>query len=186
MQKLKINTYTDESGQDTKGKTFVVCTIVIVSDKVDQIEIKLLKIEAKSGKVKKWYNSGDKKRHKYIDLLLDSVALSQMHVFCSIFRNKQDYINLIGSHIAKTILTFVGEQEYISKIFIDKVDKKSIMNLTREIKSFHIKYKKIRGHTEESSAFIRLADTLCGMTRDMNNKNIPRSYKYLFSKFKQI
>lgn len=186
MQKIKVTSFTDESGQDTQGRLFVVCTICLPSDKVQQIEEKLIKIEEESGKVKKWYETGDQRRHKYIDLIQNSKILNQPEVYYSIYKNKLEYIALIGSHIAKAILAFTKDQQYEAKIFIDKTDKTTISNIGKEIKSFHIRYKKIRGLSDKADPLIRLADAICGMIRDLNRKNIPKSYTALFSKLKEV
>lgn len=186
MNKLKISTYTDESGQDTRGKMFVVCTVITKSNETQRIEQQLLDIETKSGKHKKWHNTGDKKRHEYIKLLLKGQILTSTVIFYSQYQNKLDYTGLIGSHLAKTILTHIKNREYISKIFIDKVDKKTLLKLTKELRAYHIRYKKIRGVKEESNACIRLADALCGLLRDINNKKIPNNYKTILSKMKEI
>lgn len=183
---LKINTYTDESGQDTKGKVFVVCTIIILSDEVEAVEKMLAEVESDSDKNKKWHQSGDKRRHKYINLLLEKKVFNHVYIYYSEYKNKIDYTYLVGSHIAKVILSFVDSKEYNSKIFIDKMDKRTMLGLTNEIKKYRIKYKKIRGLTEESNTCIRLVDALCGLIRDIPNKQIPNCYKVVFSKMKQV
>src|SRR3989344_4526273 len=98
MQKINITSFTDESGQDTKGKLFVVCSAVVFSDKVQKVEEKLAEREEESGKIKKWYETGDQRRHKYIDLILKFKIFNRLEVFYSIYENKQEYITLVGSH----------------------------------------------------------------------------------------
>lgn len=93
---------------------------------------------------------------------------------------------MIGAHIAKSILAFVSESEYETKIFIDKMDKKTIDKIKKEIKSFHIKYKKIRGIADQLSVLIRLVDTVCGAIRDLSNKNVANSYKKLFNRLVEV
>ena len=182
MNKIKINTFTDESGQDTKGKMFVVCTVITKSDKAREIEEKLLEVEKESGKTKKWHDVGNKRKHSYIKLLLKNKILNEIQVYCSEYSNKKDYVNLIASHIAKSIFDYVKEEKYQAKIFIDKLDSKTMLNLKKEIKLFHIRYKKIRGITDQSNPLIRLADAACGLKRDLINKNAANSYKIFFRK----
>ena len=143
-------------------------------------------IEEKSGKIKKWYQTGNKRRTSYLELLLKEKILTKASAYYSKYQNKSDYISLIGSHIAKSILTYSQDQPYIAKVFMDKLDNKTIKNLKREIKLFHIRYRKIRGITDESSSLIRLADSLCGLIRDINNKKIPESYRAVFNKLKEV
>lgn len=186
MRRLIIDCFTDESGQDTQGKLFVVCTIIVSSEDTQLLSELLATIENESGKKKKWYDTGNKRRGKYIELLLKEKLFKQTEVFYSKYQNKKDYIPLVGSHIAKAVLSYVNDKNYLSKIFIDRMDKKTINNLRREIKSFHIKYRKIRGITDESHPLIRLADSVCGMIRDLDNKNCPEIYKRFFEKIKEV
>lgn len=186
MQKIKVSTYTDESGQDTQGRVFVVCTVCLLSDKVQAIEEKLIELETESGKVNKWFETGDRRRYKYIKSVVSQKVLNNLEIFYSIYKNKQEYMILIGSHIAKAILAFAQDQEYEAKIFIDKTDKATISNIGKEIKSFHIRYRKIRGLSDRADSLIRLADAICGMIRDLNRKNIPKTYITLFNKIKEV
>ena len=186
MTKIKIDTFTDESGQDTKGKMFVVCTIVTQSDTTRDIEEKLLEIEKESGKTKKWHDVGNKRKHTYIKLLLKNKILNEVQIYFSQYSNKKDYKNLIASHIAKSIFDYAKDKKYLAKIFIDKLDNKTMLNLKKEIKLFHIRYKKIRGITDQSNPLIRLADAACGLKRDLINKNVANSYKIFFGKIKEV
>lgn len=186
MKKLKINTYTDESGQDTQGRTFIVCTAIVNTETINITEKQLLEIENKSKKIRKWHNSNSTKRKCYIDFILEQHITDSVEIYYTQYQNKLDYINLVGSHIAKTIISCVNKQEYSSKIFVDKIDKQAMLNLGKEIRSFHIRYKKIRGITEEASPFIRLVDAICGMIRDINDRKCPKSYQILLSKIKPI
>lgn len=186
MSKIIIDTFTDESGQDTKGKTFVVVTVVTLSKDTELLNDKLIKIENQSRKSKKWFETKDKRRREYIELLLNNKVLNDLKIYYSSYSNKQDYVNLVGSHIAKAILNYVNDNKYLSKIFIDKMDKKTINLIKREIKFFHIRYRKIRGLADESSSLIRLSDSICGLIRDLNNKNVASSYKKIFKRLKEI
>lgn len=174
---IKVSSFTDESGQDTKGKVFVVCTVCVASDKAQEVEEKLLDIERKSGKSQKWFNSGNKRRHAYVRGLLESTVLKDIILYCSLYKNKSDYVSLVGAHVAKSVLAFAGDNSYEAKIFIDKMDKRSLESIKKEIKLFHIRYKKIRGLSDEASSLIRLADAACGIVRDLDNKVVADSFK---------
>lgn len=186
MKKIKIDCFTDESGQDTKGRMFVVCTVITNSDKTKEVEEKLLEVEKESGKNKKWHDVGNKRRHRYIKLLLENKILNELRIYYSEYSNKKDYVNLIASHIAKSIFDFVNDEKYQAKIFVDKLDNKTMLNLKREIKLFHVRYKKIRGITDQSNPLIRLADAACGLKRDLVNKNVANSYRIFFGKIKEV
>lgn len=112
--------------------------------------------------------------------------LSKMSIFFSKYENKIEYAALIGGHIAKAILGFTKDEVYEAKIFIDKMDRKTLESIKKEIKSFHIRYKKIRGLSDEGSALIRLADTICGAIRDLDNKGVSNSYRKLFDRLIEV
>jgi len=58
MQKLYC--YVDETGQDTKGRLFLVAVVVLVSDR-ENLRSKLRKAEQISGKgIKKWMKATHK------------------------------------------------------------------------------------------------------------------------------
>lgn len=185
MKKIRVSTYTDESGQDTKGELFVVCTVITLSSNSEQLEKDLNSIESKTNKKYKWYESKDENRKNYIRHVTKLKSTNKFQIYYSIFNNKLDYSNLLGSHIAKSIINFVGENEYKAKIFIDKTNNKVIEKIKNEIKLYRIKYQKIRGLSDDSSSIIRLADSSCGMIRDID-KNKSTEYKLLFRKFKEV
>ena len=182
----KISSFTDESGQDTRGKFFAVCTCIINSQNTEEIESVLLAVEKDSGKMQKWYHSGNSCRYRWSEEIIRKQALKKIHIYCSIFHNKTDYTKLVGAGIAKAVITNVKEKPYIAKIFIDRPDKKVLEGIKREVKSYRVRYKKIKGLSETNSSMIRLSDAICGMLRDINHKNTPTAYKDIFNKIKFI
>ncbi len=183
---IRISSFTDETGQDTEWKNFYVCTVICLSSDQEYIENKLIEIEKKSRKLNKWYKSNNEKRRKYIDLILYEKIFKKCSIYYSQFQNKTEYIDLVSGHIVKSIKSYCGSSESEVKIFIDKVDNKTLNGIKKEIKLFKIKYKKIRGLNDESNSVIRLADAACGLIRDLNNKKIPLCYKKFFSSIKEI
>lgn len=183
---LKITTFTDESGQDTKGKFFVVSTVICNNDVAESLEKRLNKIEKIAKKSKKWYKSSDRRRKIYIDELLKSRILSELSIYYSYYSNKLDYSKLIGSHIAKSVITHTADINYKAKIFIDKTNKKTIDKIKSEIKGYRIKYQKIRGISDESSALVRLADATCGLIRDVEKSSSKLLYKRFLLRIKSI
>lgn len=123
VKKIKVSTFTDESGQDTKGKLFVVCTVICLSSKSEKLEEDLLWIEKKSGKNEKWHEAGDKRKHEFVKRLLESSLLRDLNIYFSIYKNKMEYSKLVGSHIAKSVINYVKDKDYKVKVFIDKTNK---------------------------------------------------------------
>lgn len=186
MEILQISTFSDESGQDTKGKIFIVATIIVHSANNDKMLFLLKEIEKISGKIKKWSESGNKRKSEYANLIVKKKIVDFCTIYYSSFHNDKEYVKLIASHIAKSILTHANDKPYKAKISIDKVDKGTLKKLIKEIKLFHIRYDKIRGVAEEGSSLIRLADAVCGLIRDLENKNKPESYLKIFKKIKEV
>lgn len=185
-KEIKFSSYTDESGQDTKGKIFFVCTLIVDNGKVAELDSLLKAIEIESKKNKKWHGAGDQKRHHYIRLLLKKRVFDNITCYYGCYENKKDYIDLVSSSITKAVLTYAGDNKYEAKVFIDKMDKRTIASIKKELKQYHIRYKKIVGLSDESSSFIRLADAICGVLRDLTNKNVPKAYLSLQKRLKKV
>lgn len=183
---IKVSSFTDESGQDTKWKNFLVCTVICLSNDQNDLENKLENIEKISGKNYKWHKSNYLRRRKYIDQILYEKIYKKFQIYYSRYQNKSEYIDLVSSHIAKSINTYNHNTEYEAKIFIDKIDKKTLDGIKKEIKLFKIKFKKIRGLTDESNSLIRLADSACGLIRDLDLKKAPKCYQKFYSLIHKI
>lgn len=183
---FKISSFTDESGQDTHGSIFVVCTLIIDNRYIDIVTNDLLKIELKSNKKEKWFRSSNKKRGDYVDRLLKIKSIPYISFYYSIYKNRDSYTELIASNVAKSIINHTKSKGYKVKINLDRDTRSTLHKIRSEIKKYRIKYQKIRGVSEDKDPNIRLADTICGLIRDLNNTNIPKSYKTLFKKLKAI
>lgn len=66
------------------------------------------------------------------------------------------------------------------------MDKSTLEKIKKDIKTYKIKYRKIRGLPEESDPLIRLADAVCGLLRDLDKKNTPTSYKRVLKKLIEL
>ena len=183
---IKISTYTDESGQETNWQEFIVCTVVCQNKDANLIEDELEAIEEKSHKHSKWYKSNNKRRESYIKELLDRNIFQESAIYFSRFHNKSDYVSLVASHIVKSIKSYSAESDIDVKIFIDKINKKTLNKIKKEIKLFKIKYSKFRGLDDKTNSLIRLADSVCGMIRDLNNSNMPEIYSKMLKKIHEI
>lgn len=183
---IKIYTYSDESGQDTKGQYFIVCTVIITDSNKDKVEKELLEIEKISHKTNKWNKTSTKYRQKYIETLINKKIFSFLSIYYSEFTNKKDYIDLIASHIAKSVINYTDSKNYTAIIFYDKTNKSEIQQLRKEINKYKIKYKKIRNLSDKSSSLIRLADATCGLIRDLDNKKHPEIYEKIGKKIIKI
>lgn len=183
---IKVSSFTDETGQDTKWKYFYVCTVICLSSDQLKIETKLTEIEQKSGKTKKWHDSNNQRRKKYAELIQYEKIFKNCSIYYSKYESKSDYVDLVSSHIVKSIKTYCKDCDPIAKIFIDKIDNKTTEKIKREIKLYKIKYKKIRGIVDESNSILRLSDAICGLIRDLNHPKTPLCYKKIFSQIREV
>ncbi len=186
MPSLNLATFTDESGQETEGKMFVVCTVICNSKKYDFIEKTLEKVEKESGKHLKWNDVSDLRKSKYVETLLKYRVLDQVKIYLSVYEDRKDYTTLVAANIVKSIITHAKGQKYSAKVFVDLTNKAETTKIRKEINYYKVKYRKVRGISEESNAFIRLADAACGAKRHLDKGKKMECYKKLCNKFVKL
>jgi len=59
----------------------------------------------------------------------------------------------------------VAEPDYKATIIVDGLEGRQKQLFTNQIRSLGVRHKTVRGVRDETDAFIRLADALCGFTR---------------------
>ena len=162
--KQKIYCYVDETGQDTKGRMFLVS--VIVGDKErDELRKIVEDIEKETGKRHgKWQKTNHKIRVAYLERLMQEDILKGKICF-SVYKQTQAYVDLTILTVAKSILR-KARDDYKASVFVDGLDKVEIRKFTAGLRKLHIRTKKVRGLRDESDALIRLADAFCGFLRD--------------------
>lgn len=180
----RFHTYTDESGI-TSRPNFIVATVIVDNNNCEKFEDLLEKIETESRKKKKWADVVNERRKSYTKLLLKKNVFNLCTVYFSIFNNKQDYVPLVSSQVAKSIISYADNNDYKSTIILDEVNKKTTEKIKKDIKQYKIKFKKIIGLDDNNSVGLKFADSICGLIRDVNNSKIDLSYKTIFKKLKQ-
>ena len=178
MTKTKLYCFVDETGQDTKGELFLV--VVVLHDSTDLVllEKKLEILEDRSGKNKlKWKKTSKDIKKKYLEGLVNIKELRNS-IFYSTYSWTKEYSKLTSLTIAKAILS-KNYESYEASIVIDGLNDRERGIVTKELKGLRIKYRKVRGIKDEQSVFIRLADAMAGLLRDMTEK---QSYTNRFVK----
>lgn len=162
MQKLYC--YVDETGQDTKGKLFIVSVIVTEGER-EELARQLEEIEKTSRKGKvKWHGAEDKARIAYIRAVLKNPAFKGKLTY-SCFRNTIDYFPRMVLTTARAI-THKAIKTYQATVFVDGLQRSQVKRFGTELRHLHVRTKKIRGvRKEETEPFIRLADAVCGFVR---------------------
>lgn len=166
MSPTKLYCYVDETGQDTKGELFLVAVILKEMENLSSLEEKLQEIENKSGKKQlKWKKTSKAVKKAYLEDLLQIKDLKHS-IFYSQYHSSKEYPKLTSLTIAKAVLA-KRENNYTVTVVIDGLNDREREIVREELKKLKIKYRKIRGMKDEQSAFLRLADTMAGLLRDI-------------------
>ena len=181
----RFTTYTDESGISTRKK-FIVATALVDNEGCEEFQELLSEIEKTTGKKKKWADVGVMTRTRYTRLLLKKGVFNSCTVYFSVFNNKQDYISLVSSQVAKSIINHADGAAYKATIFLDLVNNRMTEGVQKELKSYKIRYKKIRALDDTNNVGLKFIDAMCGLIRDIENSNIDPSYKTIYKKLKEI
>lgn len=161
MQKLYC--YVDETGQDTKGKFFLVSVVIAENERNQLIEY-LLEIEEKSKKyTTKWHKSAFQIRHDYTSMALSN-SLFLKKIFFSEYKSDA-YVDLTILTVAKAILQR-ADNIYKATIFADGLSKNEIHRFATGLRKLKIRIRKVRGGREQSDPLLRLADAIAGFLRD--------------------
>ncbi len=178
MQKLYV--YVDESGQDTKGRFFLVAVVIAEGKLKESVRLKLEAIEKESGKrLLKWRSIKLKHREDYLRRVAGISELSGA-ISYAVFGDTKEYLDLTASTIGKAILAR-REKKFQAIVIVDGLNKVERQLVSRRLKALGVGRKKVRGARFRSDAFIRLADALAGFLRDYEEgqPHAKRLFEYL-------
>jgi Protein of unknown function (DUF3800) len=166
----KLYAYVDESGQDTKGRLFVV-SVLVVAEKHDEVGRELLAIEQLSGKgAIKWHRARRAYRQFYIEEIARLRSLKGA-IFVQSFADTKEYSDLTAYTTARAILTHARD-DYEVTVFVDGLRKSEIPKFGRGLRSLRVRIRKVRGvRRDENNQYIRLVDAICGLVRDAAEGN---------------
>lgn len=172
MTKRKFYCYVDESGQDTKGRLFVVSVVIGNREIRDSLENILEEIELSSGKrKKKWQKTTFQHRNAYLEKI---IILKELHhaLFTAHYETTKEYEALTTYTVAQAVNSYAANAEYKVTIIIDGLTTASRQRVMRHLHQLKIKYQKVvLGARDQSSALLRLADALAGLARDYHEGN---------------
>ena len=161
----KLYCYVDETGQDTKGRFFLVA-IVVTGDEREELIKELEKIETESLKrISKWKKASPQRRATYIEKILDS-HLFEDKISYAAFTSGKDYQEMTIIATSKAIISVAPLKNYEASVYIDALGGDERMEVATALRERHIKVNKVRGITDQSNALIRLADAIAGFVRD--------------------
>lgn len=156
--------YVDETGQDTRGRLFIVAAVVL--SEIDDTCAACEKIEALSGKaISKWGKTRPAIRLTYIREILKTPLLTGALRF-AVFSDTKDYDTLTIETIARAIgKTTVSKLK--TRVYVDALSKAKRREYAQLLRQKGIQTDEVRGiERDESNALIRLADAIAGFVRD--------------------
>lgn len=161
--------FADETGQDTKGKFFLVSILLKEQEGSDGLEKKLLAIKSSAkGLFLKWKKLSFETKISLLDKLSKLPELKGS-IFYSVYQDSVAYTSLVSLSIAKAVLS-KSEGESITTVTIDGLNDKDREIVSHELKKLKIMYRKIRGLKDEQSVFLRLAHVFANFLRDFEEK----------------
>lgn len=163
--KQKLYCYVDETGQDTKGRLFIVSVVVAKEDR-DKINKFLLQTEAETGKrQRKWKSTPREYKIAYVEAVLNSKLLRNS-IFYSLGQESKEYKEITLVTIASAITSAKDEEDYRASIFIDGLAKAEVDTVSVHLRKIGVHTDKVRGVRDESEPLIRLADAISGLVRE--------------------
>jgi len=161
----KLYCYVDETGQDTKGRFFLVA-IVITGEEREELIKELEKIEAESLKgISKWKKTSPQRRITYIERILDNRLFADKISYAA-FTSGQDYQEMTIVATSKAIISAAPLNNYEASVYVDGLSRTDRFVVGAGLRHRHVRVKRVRGITDESNALIRLADAVAGFVRD--------------------
>lgn len=162
MQKLYC--YVDETGQDTGGRLFLV-SVIITEKEQQELREKLEIIEKQTKKrFSKWIKTKKDIKRKYLQKIIETNLFKNKIFFAHHIQTKAYTLATIDT-TAKAI-SRKALREYEANIYIDGLSRTERRRFASELRKLRIKVRKVRGIRDQSDAFIRLADAICGFVRD--------------------
>lgn len=163
----RLYCYVDETGQDTRSKSFIVVTVIVISD-TNRTRRLLKNIEEISGKVQhKWTKTTVTRRVSYCQKVIDRHEFVGT-IFYSRFLKPTEYPDSTYLAIAQALKKASCGSPFQAYVFIDGLPLYERQRASRYLRSFNKGIKKVRGLRDDADEFIRLADTFAGLIRAHN------------------
>lgn len=163
-EKLYCNV--DETGQDTKGKLFIVVAILMSKNR-DAIAEELLIVEQRTNKrLRKWVKS--KQNLNYINKALSAERFKDK-IFYKNYQGPKDYDALTIRTIILAINRYAREHKlkrYRVMVIVDGLKVKHEPEYAVAIRREGIVTEKVKGAKDGGYPILRLADAVAGLIRE--------------------
>ena len=160
----RIDLFADESGQDTKGKLFVVAVVAVENS--DGFRQHCEDLERSSGKGKlKWGRAQRQKRLVYLRAIISEAPAFGVTLFYSVFRQTTDYDGATIEGIARVIQRL---KHLNLHVYVDGLAKVKQGNYKTRLRRLGCPVRKVsRIAKDENEPLIRLADALAGTSAEL-------------------
>lgn len=162
--------YVDESGQDTKGRLFIVAVVLVDVDSEPARQFcETAEIESKKGKTK-WTGSKEQFKIDYIGRVTHCPIFTG-RLFFAVYQDTTKYQNVTVQTISKVIKSLPSDFGKV-RVYIDALPKSLEGSVILQLRRSETSVEKVRGvEKDENEALIRLADSLCGLVRGAMDGN---------------
>jgi hypothetical protein len=167
MPTQKLFCYVDETGQDTKGRLFVV-SVVVTAENRDELLNLCERIERETRKGK--YKWGRAKHPRRLAYLRRVFAEPRFHgaLRYAVFRKTPGYDLATLDAVAKAL--HQQPAPYTATVYIDALPPSKRQPYSQHLRGLGLSIEKVRGiPRDESNALVRLADAVAGFARDVSD-----------------
>lgn len=182
MPTQKIFCYVDETGQDTKGRLFIVA-VVVTAEKRDELLALCEQLETDTAKGRsKWSRAQHRKRLAYLTRVFTDRRFPASLRY-AVFRHTTGYDLATIEAVAKAL--HQHPVPYAATIYVDGLPPSKRNPYAQHLRGLGLSIEKVRGvPRDESNALIRLADAVAGFVRDVQESR-SAEYQALFATAKQ-
>ena len=171
----KLYCYVDESGQHTGGLHFIVGVVTVQNEAHNDLLQTVADIEAETHKRKKWGKTQEAVNLAYMRLVLAQPEFKRrLHFgfFRDVEMTRQADLGMKAEVVAAIARTFDAAR---ITVFLDGDQKRPAEVIGAMLKAMGVNVEKVRTiRREETNAFARLADAICGLTRDAQTEGEAR------------
>lgn len=186
-EKIKrVDFWADESGQHTRGKSFVVAIAAVPAEGVDEARQFYEALEKSSGKGKaKWASAKRDRRLAYLHTAIQKATSLEVKFLYSIFRQTTDYDGATIEGIARAINRLHRSTSRVYVHVDGLTEPKCSKYKTRLRKLGCRRVKDVRGvRKRQNEPLIRLADAMAGAVGEWDKHKTP-DLEEIFSEAKQ-
>lgn len=183
MKIKKLYCYVDESGQDTKGKIFIVSVVVMGNERDILLQVcEGFEEQSDKGKVK-WRKSSYKSRVNYLSLIFTDKRFRGKLRY-EVFKHTKSYDIATIEGIVHAVKWHPPSDQFTTLVYIDGLAKTKRHKYGAKLRHLGVPTHKVQGvPKDENNALIRLADGIAGFIRDISDGKTGE-VKKLFAKAK--